>query len=204
MACVTTSPLKIEQYESIMNHFISAEDWNYAGIVIFMGKLLRIRDVLETINVTDVYLEDGTIRESIRINEMKTGKLRIIPTSGKLIHLVLENIWKSLKANKREYSNTTNLFYSRKATGKNRNTPINTVTVNRNLKSVVEVLGLGNVIEQISSHSLRKTGAKNLLNQGVPMEVIGDMFNHSDNRITRRYLGINSEDISKAYAMMEY
>jgi hypothetical protein len=36
-----------------------------------MGKLLRIRDVLETIKITDVYFEDGTIRDTIRIKEMK-------------------------------------------------------------------------------------------------------------------------------------
>lgn len=54
-------------------------------------------------------------------------------------------------------------------------------------------------VENIGTHSLRKTFGYWMNRKGVPISVIMKMFNHSSEVITLRYLGIDREQMDEAY-----
>lgn len=64
-------------------------------------------------------------------------------------------------------------------------------------------------IEHISSHSLRKTfGRKVIENAGENSEMalikLSELFNHSSPQITRRYLGIRQEELMEVYDSLNF
>ena len=50
---------------------------------------------------------------------------------------------------------------------------------------------------KLGTHSFRKTFGRQLYKKGVNVEIISQLFNHSSERNTRRYLGIEQEDLDK-------
>ena len=194
---IATKPMKLDELKEIVNHYIQSNDLNYAGITLIMGKATRIGDVLHTITVDDVYDQAGNVRDAITYIEEKTSKKRIITVSGSpTLRKVLESLYAFHNYPRRD----CNLFYSRKH--ENYTKPISITHVNRKLKEVAESLGL--VIDQISTHAIRKTGARAMFESGVPIEVIGDVLNHSDTKTTRIYICCNSKDVEKAMEVLAF
>ena len=194
MSCKFTKPLKEEQINYVLKALEAEKNYNLLAITSLLMKATRVSDVRETITIADVYTMDGKIRDEIVYNEAKTGKKRIIPTKGKLLRVALTEVYKTIEKKDR----SCNLFYSRK--GKYSNTVISTVTVNRNLKKFVGQCG----IEEISSHAIRKTACRLLLDGGVNVAVISKLLNHASQEVTFRYLGINSEDTMEALSLLEF
>ena len=50
---------------------------------------------------------------------------------------------------------------------------------------------------KLGTHSFRKTFGRQLYKKGVNVEIISQLFNHSSERNTRHYLGIEQEDLDK-------
>ena len=74
--------------------------------------------------------------------------------------------------------------------------------VNRHLKAIKDKYGLK--IDHISSHSFRKTfGRKVVENAGEQSEMalikLSEVFNHASPMVTRRYLGLRSEELQQLY-----
>lgn len=74
--------------------------------------------------------------------------------------------------------------------------------INRQLKEIKQKYGLQ--IENISSHSFRKTFGRRVVDQaGEQSEMalikLSEIFNHSSPMITRRYLGLRAEELEKVY-----
>lgn len=61
-------------------------------------------------------------------------------------------------------------------------------------------------INNFSTHSFRKTFGRHIWEQSEYSEkaitILSDIFNHSSYRITRRYLGINDDDIEQIYDLL--
>lgn len=61
-------------------------------------------------------------------------------------------------------------------------------------------------IHNFSTHTLRKTFGRHIWEQSGYSEkaitLLSEIFNHSSYRITRRYLGINNEDIDSVYELL--
>ncbi len=53
------------------------------------------------------------------------------------------------------------------------------------------------IFANIGTHSFRKTFGRQLYKKGVNVEIISQLFNHSSERNTRHYLGIEQEDLDK-------
>lgn len=53
------------------------------------------------------------------------------------------------------------------------------------------------IVAKIGTHSFRKTFGRQLYKKGVNVEIISQLFNHSSERNTRHYLGIEQEDLDK-------
>lgn len=194
MACKKTKPLSENQIIPLMDEMKARQDYNILAITALLMKATRVADVINTLKISDVFTETGDLREEIVFKESKTGKDRIIPIKGKLLTLALKNVYKSIKNKDR----SSCLFYSQK--GKFSNKPMVTTTVNRQLKKFVGMFG----IEEISSHAIRKTACRLMLDRGINVAMISDILNHSNPKITYKYLGILSEDTKKALAVLEF
>jgi integrase len=145
---------------------------NYILFLLGVDTGLRISDILQ-LRVKDV---QGW---RIEIKEKKTKKEKRI------------RMTKELKAEIRKYCEDKNknefLIKSRK--GKNQ--PISRAMAYIMLKQVADEFCLDN----IGCHSLRKTFGYMFYMQFKDVAALQEIFNHSDPKITLRYIGINQENL---------
>ncbi len=134
---------------------------------------LRISDIL-TLNVSDVQSKSHII-----ITEQKKGKTKRFLINDKL-SAELESYISS-----NNLSNDDYLIPSRKGDNK----PITRVQAYRILNEVGKELGL----EDIGTHTLRKTFGYYHYKQYKDIAILQDIFNHSAPSITLRYIGINDD-----------
>ena len=146
---------------------------------------LRISDLL-SLKINDVLDGTESIKDSVLIREQKTGKineLELNRAAKEAIKLYLNSL--------PGYKTGDYLFASRKGTG-----PITTRSAHRIIKSTLRELKIkGN----FGTHSLRKTFGYHRYNNGVRLETLQKLFNHSSPAITLRYIGITREVIANAY-----
>lgn len=148
---------------------------------------LRISDILQ-VKVKDVYQQDH-----FYIIEQKTKKAK--QRSRK--HTVHKRIpiIKKLQRLLNEYCNDLQpndyLFKSRQ--GKNK--PITRVRAYNILRAAADETGLS----EIGTHTLRKTFGYLIYNETKDVALLQDIFGHSAEYITLKYIGVNQDAINKAY-----
>lgn len=79
--------------------------------------------------------------------------------------------------------------------------------INVIFKSIKENYGLK--IDHFSTHSMRKTFGRKIVeaageNNEMALIKLSEIFNHSDVRTTRRYLGIRQEELLQAYELLDF
>lgn len=139
---------------------------------------LRIGDLLK-LKYADLDLE----KRELRLTETKTGKTKCI----RLNPAAVEAILRRLKHHPDVY-----LFQVNCSRAKNK--PISRVAVSKAFKEAGDVLGLA-----INTHSMRKSRGMAMFRDGVPVEKIAKVLNHSNTSSTLRYLGITQEEVLKTY-----
>ncbi|MEO2074838.1 MAG: tyrosine-type recombinase/integrase [Bacillus sp. (in: firmicutes)] len=144
---------------------------------------LRISDLLE-LRIGDLRGKDYII-----IGEEKTKKKRKITLSD----VVKEEIAKL------EGADTDYVFQSRQGGNK----PISRVQAYRILNSAAKKAGILDKVGSIGCHSLRKTFGYQLYSKGVDITRLMAIFGHSSPEITLAYIGIQDDEISDAYLMIE-
>ena len=192
---------------SLLNSRTTADFLNWNDMIVFVQKLerdnkytwallittgcytgLRISDLLQ------LRWEQLLDKEHLMITEVKTGKLRRIKLNQELLGLVGRIFNKLGIQDVREF-----LFLNRKTTK-----VFSVQYINRKLKWFRLRYRLK--IKNFSTHTLRKTFGRHIWeNSGYSEKAItllSDIFNHSSYRITRRYLGINDEDIDGVYDLL--
>jgi integrase len=122
--------------------------------------------------------------EQLTIKEQKTGKDRTIKFNDKLRKAI----------SKVDTGKSGAIFLSQKG-------QIYTEQqINRKLKTIFSSL---TKYHNISSHSLRKTFGRRVYEQNNQSERalmdLSDMFNHSNMKVTRIYLGIRQEELNDVY-----
>ena len=151
---------------------------------------LRISDILSL--SWDMLLD----RDTFTLIEKKTGKrreIRINPNFQKHIADCCKALDVTDKSEK--------CFISRK------HTVYTTQRINKKLKEIRAKYDLK--IEHFSTHSLRKTfGRKIVEAAGKDAEFalikLSELFNHSDVRTTRRYLGLRQQELLETYSMLTF
>lgn len=123
-----------------------------------------------------------TVKEYITLKETKTTKYNKVKIATSLKNDILQFANSSMESLD-EY-----VFASRKKK-EGKKQPINRQTAWNIIKNVAEETGLDN----IGTHSLRKTFGYHMYQKGVKIEVIQDMLNHSTPKHTLRYIGINQD-----------
>ena len=158
------------------------------GCGAFFG--LRISDLRE---LTWSQLLDS---ETITLNETKTGKRRTIKVNENYRKHILD-CYNALGIKDR----SEKAFLSRKGT-------ISSVQqVNRLLKDIKARYGLK--VDHFSTHSLRKTFGRRVVEQaGTQSEMalikLSEIFNHASPMVTRRYLGLRTQELNEVYDSLDF
>lgn len=184
-----TEPIRDKNELHAMAEYFRArgEFRNYALIVLGTHTALRISDLLK-LHWSDVYDEEHQkFHAHIMLTEQKTGKQKSIALNDHAIHALRCYL---------PHSHGDYIFESRTG-GK----PIDRSQAWRIVHEAATAVG---ATGHISCHSLRKTWGYHAWQSGkVSPVVIMDIYNHSSYDVTRRYLGVQQDDLDEAYLGLE-
>jgi integrase len=141
---------------------------------------LRISDLLS------LKFSDVMDTEVLTVTESKTGKARSIK-----LNIKAKAIFERRRV---DFPADIWLFQSKGNRAKNLVKAIDRSTVARKFQEVGDTLKIN-----LSTHSMRKTRGYAMYSDGVPIEVISKILNHSSTGVTLRYIGIERQDILKSY-----
>ena len=143
---------------------------------------LRVQDIL-ALKIGDVKI--CKIGDRIAVKEKKTGKDNVFIMNKEILTALQEHL-RTIDLKDDHF-----LFKSRKG----RNYPLTTYAVTKYMKKWTEAINLkGNY----GAHSLRKTWTYHQRKAfGVSWEVLAKRLNHSSPSITRRYLGVQEEEVEE-------
>ena len=185
----TTEPIRSkEQLTALAEYFHAQKNYrNYVLVVMGAHTALRIGDLLK-LCWQDVYDANREVfRKHIFLDEQKTDKGKAIALNEKVVEALSEYY----PCHAGEY-----IFESRK-----RGRPISRVQAYRIIRDACVELGIDG---KIACHSLRKTWGYHAWTSGeVSPVVIMEVYNHSSYDITKRYLGIQQDDLDEAYLRMK-
>jgi len=163
-------------------------DWILAKFQLNTG--LRISDVVK-VKVSDILTEKLNFKDYFVLHEQKTNKEKKIKLNDSLKNAIKLYI-------KQEGLGPDNyIFRSRKGL----NEPITVTQAYRILKDAAVSMG----IENFGTHSLRKTwGYWTYKASRYNIGLIMDTFNHSSQKITLRYIGIDQEAKDELYSLVQF
>lgn len=151
---------------------------------------LRISDVIK-VKVSDIFTEKLNFKDYFVLREKKTAKEKKIRINNEL-RKSLKLFVKNEKLLVDDY-----LFQSRKG----ENEPISVTQAYRILKEAANVV----MIENFGTHSLRKSwGFWTYKASRYNIGLIMDVFNHSTQKITLRYIGIDQEAKDELYSLVQF
>ena len=129
--------------------------------------------------------EDLDIRtRTLKLTEQKTNKRKHIRLNSTAISVI----------ERRRNENPNDQYLFQVHCNRASNAPISRNSVSRVLKETGDSLGL-----TINTHSMRKSRGMAMYNDGVPIEKIAKVLNHSNTASTLRYLGITNAEILQTY-----
>lgn len=169
------------------------QDRNYKfSLLIALGSFfgIRISDIL-SLRFCDILNADTLI-----IIEKKTKKQRTIKINEQLKKHI-QSCYKEIKpqsANDYIFTSQKGSVYSVQRI----NVVFKEIRVKYNLK-----------IKNFSTHSMRKTFGRQVYNNAgsnaeLALVKLSELFNHSDVRTTRKYLGLRTEELMEAYDLLSF
>lgn len=164
---------------------------------IYTGR--RIGDLLR-LKVGDVALISGrgelTVKQRLEVRESKTGK-----RADLVIHQRARvSLQKYLRHRLKDAPSKGGLllqplFASCRKSGDGEMKPISRQRAGQILREAARAAG---VEDRIACHSLRKTFGHMLHGLGEPLTLIGEALGHSNPSTTRRYIGLQRDDVDNA------
>ncbi len=179
----TVEPIRdIEVVLDIADYLKEKNQRDYVMFMFGIYSGLRICDILQ-FRVRDVRDKDFISRR-----EKKTKKEKRFPINKELKRILNDYI-----KDKRDYEF---LF-------KNPTKPNSPIT-RQQAYNVLSIAGRQFGLENIGTHTLRKTFGYHLYQQTKDAALLMDIFNHSDIHITLRYIGVNQDCKNKAYHNLSF
>lgn len=172
-----------KKLEAIKKYLKGKNLRDYLMFMVGISSALRISDILK-LTIDDVWTGKAP-RDYIKLHEQKTTKRKAFPITPNLKRAIKDYI-SSLD----EYSQDDYLFQSRKG-----NQAITRQHASLVLSEAAKAVGL----EDISTHSMRKTWGYWAYKSGVDLGYIMEALNHSSIANTKRYLGITQDDLDQIY-----
>ncbi len=161
-----------EQIQQLKDYFKEKSLRNYILFIMGINTGLRISDILKL----------KVVGSHISMREKKTGKQKRIQITAALKR---ELKWFIEEREEQEY-----LLQSRQ--GKNR--PIGRSMAYKILSGAAAEFGL----DEIGTHTLRKTYGYHMYMQTKNIALLMEIFNHSSEKVTLRYIGVNQDAMDKA------
>ncbi len=186
---MTVEPIRSKGKITKMYNYLKAKDDKYALLFKFgLNTGLRISDILP-LKTSNLIFQNGNYREYLIVKEKKTSKEKKIKINDALKKELSEYMKiHSLKSD--DY-----LFPSKKGGH------IGRVQSYRFLKEAADLMG----IENFGTHSLRKTwGYWTYKLSKYNIGLIMDTYNHSNQQITLRYIGINQDQKDGLYTLVQF
>lgn len=165
-----------EKVREIKEYLKKKNERDYVLFMIGINAGLRISDILP-LRVRDV------CGENIEVIEQKTGKMRYIPIN--------ESLKRTIAAYVRGKKDNDYLIKSREGV----NQPISRWTAWKIIRDAGLEVGLHN----LGTHSMRKTFGYNYYRRTKNIQALCKMLGHSDEEITKRYIGIEDDFIREQY-----
>ncbi|AFK85168.1 MULTISPECIES: tyrosine-type recombinase/integrase [Thermoanaerobacterium] len=186
---MTVEPIRDKVKIKQMYYYLQGKDPKYGLLFKFgLNTGLRISDILP-IKVNDIYTSNYKFREYLTIKEKKTEKEKKI------------KINESLKKEIDKYIKLRCLKYDDYLFPSNKGGHIGRIQSYRILKEAAETVG----VENFGTHSLRKTwGYWSYKTSRYNIGLIMDTFNHSSQKITLRYIGVNQEQKDELYTLVQF
>lgn len=186
----TVQPIRDRSKIESMKKILKAE--SPRNLLLFTFGLnvgLRITDILN-FKLSDILDKKGNIVDLIQLYEAKTGKHKRFPIN-KTVKKAIQSYLDSLES----YNMDDYLFKSRQGDNK----PLTRFMAYRILNSAANQVG----IEDMGTHSMRKTFGYFAYKAGTDITLLMDIFNHSSPQITLRYIGITQDQKDQVYINIE-
>lgn len=134
--------------------------------------------------------------DTLEVIEKKTGKKRVIRINSQL-QKHIQDCYDKIKPS----NINNNCFTSQK------NSIYSIQRVNVILKEIKEQYNIK--INNFSSHSFRKTFGRGVYNNAgdnseMALVKLSELFNHSDIKTTRKYLGLRQEELLETYELLRF
>ncbi len=146
---------------------------------------LRISDILK-LKVEDVKESSGEIKEYLDLNEKKTKKQRLIYIDDE-VKKALEYYFDKTRV----YDLDRYLFISKTT---HINKPISRIRAWQLINMWCREVGIRG---RIGTHTLRKTAGYHMRMAGIAIEIIREVLGHKNMQVTRRYIGITNDEVTK-------
>jgi integrase len=179
------NPIREAEKIAEMKEFLKRKDTRDKLLFIMgINTALRIGDLL-SLSVGDVLDDEGQITEILCVKEQKTGKMKRVPMNASIKEALVEYLEQRQVRDQSEP-----LFHS--VNGKS----LSRSQAWRILKAAGQSVGLAH----IGTHSLRKTfGYHAYKKTGNDIGLVQKLLNHSNSKVTLRYIGIDQEKIDNTY-----
>lgn len=168
----------LKEVQNTLLHNFKAGQRNYTIFQVGKATLLRVSDVMK-LRWTDVFNENGNVRQNAFIHDQKTGKANLLylkPVQTDLLayqawlqenHLASDWLFPSIQHPDRHI--TEKQFY-------------------KVMSKVGDLLG----IDYLGTHTMRKTGAYRVYTQSnYNIGLVMHLLNHSSEAMTLAYLGLD-------------
>ncbi|MBA7564030.1 site-specific integrase [Candidatus Atribacteria bacterium 1244-E10-H5-B2] len=182
----TVQPIRdIKKIKAIKGNLRKRNPRDFLLFTLGINTGLRISDILR-LKVEDVKDQTGEIKEYLDLNEKKTKKQRLIYLNDE-VRNALEYYFDKTGI----YDLERYLFISDKT---KINKPISRIRAWQLIQIWCREVGIKG---RIGTHTLRKTAGYQMRIAGVAIELIQEVLGHQSISMTKRYLGITNDEITK-------
>lgn len=171
--------LKHKEVKTQYQEFL--RDRNYLMFYVGIYSGLRISDILP-IKAGDL------IEDRIEMNEKKTGKQKTLFLNDNVIREIKKYI-KKYDLKRSDY-----LFASRKKNADNTSRPLGRQGAYDFIKKDIQNVFKNTIGGTLATHTLRKTFGYHYYMKTKDIVMLQKLFNHSDPKITLRYIGIEKDE----------
>ena len=184
----------MKKVKALLMYLKGSSDRDYLLCKFQLNTGLRISDVVP-IKVHDLMSSKRRFKEHLAINEVKTGKFKLIKLNDELKDTLKEYIVKY------DLTDDDFLFTYNKFDTNGRQRHITVTQAYRVLKEAAVAVG----IDDFGTHSLRKTwGYFSYKASKHNIGLLMDMFNHSAPSITLKYIGIDQDARDEMYSSVQF
>jgi len=187
----------MQDVSKLLAYFKDNNRWIHYLLIVTSCNMARRNGDMLSLQWFDIYNSDGSFRNKTPIYEEKTGKI-----SGVYINDAVKNAVELYTSNveinvaEDDYSH----YVFEQKTGTHPGTVISYSGCLKALKRACEKVGIK---ENLTMHGLRRFFGSVSYdlhpNDHNRMEILQDIFNHSSERITRKYIGITDREIQGYY-----